>query len=367
MLSWFSFQRFFGTAAPHSDWPPPLLAEEEAEQETKFSPAAAPVHVLSGAAVVRANNGSLIVERPGEPVFERPIELVSTLHIHGWARITGPCIGRLAAQGTPVVWRGVHGYPVAVSQPMHGPGLDVRRAQYLEAAGERGFAIARSLIAAKIVNMRGQVRRRAGIAGKDCLSALAILAKKAKGAGSRESLLGIEGSAAAHYFSAWPHIFTSRAGDAEFDVRTRHPPQNAVNAALSYAYAVLNAECVCALAAAGLDPRLGVFHQPRSGRPSLALDLMEPFRPLIADQAVLSGYNTGQIKTSDSAESDRGWRLGEAGKRTLLDLIEKRLSTAISVVGTEQPVSYREAIGRQASRIGAALQTGAAFEAMERP
>ncbi len=366
-MSWFSFQRFFDPAPPQSVWPPPLLAEDEAEQETRFSPAAAPVHVLSGAAVVRAKNGSLIVERPGEPLFERPIELVSTLHIHGWARVTGACIGKLTAQGTPVVWRGLHGYPVAVSQPMHGPGLDIRRAQYLGVAGEGGFAIGRALISAKIVNMRGLVRRRAGVDGRDCLAALASLAKRAKSASSRESLLGLEGSATAFYFSAWPHIFTKRAGDAEFDVRTRHPPQNAVNATLSYAYAVLNAECLCALAAAGLDPRLGVFHQPRSGRPSLALDLMEPFRPLIADQAVLSGFNTGKIRSGDAAGTDQGWRLGDAGKRTILDLMEKRLSTEISVLGTEQPVSYREAIGRQASGIATALQIGAAFEAMERP
>jgi CRISPR-associated endonuclease Cas1 len=367
MLSWFSFQRFFGAAPPHGDWPPPLPSEEQAEQETRFSPAAAPVHVLSGAAVVRANNGTLIVERPGEPVFERPIELVSTLHIHGWARVTGACIGKLTAQGAPVVWRGMHGYPVAVSQPIHGPGLDLRRAQYLEAGAERGFAIARALIAAKIVNMRGLVRRRAGVAGKDCLSGLAALAKRAKNAGSRESLLGLEGSATAHYFSAWPHMFTSRAGDAELDVRTRRPPQNSVNAILSYAYAVLNAECLCAIAAVGLDPRLGVFHQPRSGRASLALDLMEPFRPLIADQAVLSGFNTGQIRTADATETDQGWRLGEAGKRSVLDLLEKRLTTAISVAGVEQPVSYREAIGRQAGRVAAALQNAASFEALERP
>ena len=250
--------------------------------------------------------------------------------------------------------------------PCSAPELDTRRAQYAEAAGERGLGIARALISAKIVNMRGLVRRRAGVAGRDCLAALGALAKRAKHAASRDSLLGIEGSATAFYFSAWPHIFTDRAGDVEFDIRTRHPPQNAVNAILSYAYAVLTAECVCALAAVGLDPRLGVFHQPRSGRASLALDLMEPFRPLIADQAVLSGFNTGQIRSSDAGEAGEGWRLGEAGKRTVLDLIEKRLTTAISVAGAEQPVSYRDAIGRQARGIAAALQSEAAFEALER-
>jgi CRISPR-associated endonuclease Cas1 len=261
----------------------------------------------------------------------------------------------------------MHGYPVALAQPMHGSGVDIRRAQYAEATGERGLQIARSLISAKIVNMRGVVRRRAGLAGKECLAALGVLAKKAKRVADLSSLLGIEGSATAFYFSAWPHIFTERAGDVQFDVRTRRPPLNAVNATLSYAYAVLSAECVCAVAAAGLDPRLGIYHQARSGRPSLALDLMEPFRPLIADQAVLTGFNTGQLKSGDATEESAAWRLGEAGKRVVLELLEKRLATSIAITGAAAPVTYREAIGRQAAGIAAALQQKAPFEALERP
>jgi CRISPR-associated endonuclease Cas1 len=364
---WYPLRRFFERSPAPADWPPPELPEETAEPEYRFSPAAAPVHVMSGSALVRVIESTLIVERQGEPGFARPIELVSALHIHGWAGVTSPCVGRLTAQGTPVVWQGVHGYPIALAVPMHSAGLEVRRAQYEHAGGERGLAIARELVAAKIASMRGLVRRRADIAGRDSLGKLASLARRARRAGSLDALLGLEGSATALYFSAWPHMLADRAEDIEFETRTRRPPQNAVNAMLSYAYAVLASECLCVLAATGLDPRLGVLHQPRAGRAALALDLMEPFRPLIADQAVLAGLNTAQMKLADALETESGWSLNEGGKRSLLELIEKRLMMAVTIDGAETPLSYRDIIGRQAQAIAGALRTGAKFQAMERP
>jgi CRISP-associated protein Cas1 len=364
---WFPLLRFFEHHALLSDWPPPDPPEEAVEPEYHFSPAAAPVHVMSGSALVRVGESILIVERAAEPQFTRPIELVSALHIHGWAGITSPCVGRLTAQGTPVIWQGVHGYPVALALPMHGAGLDVRRAQFAHADGERGLQIARKLVAAKIVSMRGLVRRRAEIDGRGCLGALATLAKRARQAKSIDTLLGLEGSATALYFSAWPHMLADRAEDIEFETRSRRPPRNAINAMLSYAYAVLSSECLCALAATRLDPRLGVLHQPRAGRAALMLDLMEPFRPLIADQAVLGGLNTGQLKATEADEGAGGWRLGEYGKRTVLALIEKRMMAAITLDGSETPVCYRDLIGQQAQGVANSLKTGADFRALERP
>ena len=266
-----------------------------------------------------------------------------------------------------MIWQGVHGYPAALALPMHGAGLDVRRAQFAHADGERGLLIAQTLVAAKIVSMRGLVRRRAEIDGRGCLGALATLAKRARQAKSIDTLLGLEGSATALYFSTWPHMLADRAEDIEFETRSRRPPRNAINAMLSYAYAVLSSECLCALAATGLDPKLGVLHQPRAGRAALMLDLMEPFRPLIADQAVLGGLNTGQLKATEADESVDGWRLGEGGKRTVLALIEKRMMAAITLDGSETPVCYRDLIGQQAQSIAKSLKTGADFRALERP
>jgi CRISP-associated protein Cas1 len=373
MTQWYSLKRLFGRngSADVDAWHPPEIDEPEDDAEGKtLSPVASPIHVLSGTALVRIDNGVLVVERPDQPRFERPVELVSAVHIHGWATITSPCIGALLKQGTPVIWRGATGYPVAWAQPMHQAGLEARRAQYACAATPVGFAIAQAMVAAKIVNMRGIVRRRAALPGRACLESLQQLGRRARGAPTLETLLGIEGAATAQYFATWPEMISARAGDLTFDTRSRRPPQDEVNAVLSYAYAVLAGECVSAIAAAGLDLRQGFLHKPRAGRPALALDVMEPFRPLIADQAVLSGLNHGQLKPEHFATHGEGGAavlLTEDGRKLALDLLEQRLTGSVTLAGRTEPVTWREAIGLSARSLADALRTGKAYAPVERP
>lgn len=161
MTKWFGWIDFFrhGTTLMDAPWPPPLPEDPEEEVAPgTISPLAAPVHVQSRSAVVRVDNGVLIVERDAEPPFERPIELVSAVHIHGPATVTSPCVSQLVAQGTPVVWRSVSGYPIAYASPLHQSGLEARRGQYATAESLQGLAVAQAIVAAKIVNMRGLVR-----------------------------------------------------------------------------------------------------------------------------------------------------------------------------------------------------------------
>jgi CRISPR-associated endonuclease Cas1 len=338
----------------------------EGEESRSISPVAAPLHIYSGSAMVRVDNGVVVVEREGEPRFERPIELVSAVHIHGWATITSPCIGQLISQGTPVIWRGVTGYPIGCASPMHQAGLEARRAQYAAVGTPRGFAIARAFVAAKIVNMRGLVRRRAALPGRECLAALQNHARQAQYATTLDMLLGIEGTATARYFAAWPEMISARAGDLTFETRSRRPPQDEVNALLSYAFAVLTGECLSACAAAGLDARQGFLHRPRAGRPALALDLLEPFRPLIADQAILGGLNNGQLKPEHFRAEDHAVLLTDVGRRLALDLLERRLLGSVTLEGRTEAVSWREAIGLSVCALADALRNGTSFSAIER-
>jgi CRISPR-associated endonuclease Cas1 len=317
--------------------------------------------------LVRIDNGVLVVERPEQDPFERPMELVSALHIHGWATITSPCVGQLVAQGTAVVWRGVTGYPIASALPMHQAGLEARRAQYAEGGSQMALEIARALVAAKIVNMRGLLRRRAALPGRDCLDALQQFARRARFASTIDTLMGLEGAATARYFAAWPEMISARAGDLSMDKRTRRPPRDEVNAALSYAYAVLAGECLCALAGTGLDARQGFLHKPRAGRPSLAVDFMEPLRSLIADQAVLAGLNHGQFQPEHFAAADHSARLTETGRRLMLGLIEQRLSRTVTLADRSAAVSWREAIGLSAQALARALRDRGGFAPLERP
>lgn len=370
MTQWFSLRRLLGRSAPVEipPWMPPVPEDGAGDEEQRaLSPLAAPVHVRSGPAVVRVDNGVLVVERDGEPRFERPLELVSAVHIHGPPTITSPCVSQLVAQGTAVLWRSAGGYPIGYAVPMHGPGLEIRRAQYASAGTPRGHAVAQALVAAKIVNMRGLVRRRASLAGRDCLDALHTLARQARGAPTLDALLGIEGAGTARYFAAWPAMISARAGMLTLDTRTRRPPQDEVNAMLSYAYAVLAGECLAACVAAGLDPRQGFLHRPRAGRPALALDLMEPFRPLIADQAVLGGLNNGRLAPEHFRTEGHAILMTESGRRLALDLIERRLAVAATIEGRPDPISWRDAVSLSARALAQALQGGAPYAATEWP
>jgi CRISPR-associated endonuclease Cas1 len=110
-----------------------------------------------------------------------------------------------------------------------------------------------------------------------------------------------------------------------FDSRNRRPPTDPVNAMLSLAYAMLSRHLTIALGAVGLDPYRGFYHAPRYGRPALALDIMEPFRPIIADSVVLSAINTGEVGPGDFIVAATGAALTPAGRRRFVDAFERRL------------------------------------------
>ena len=111
-----------------------------------------------------------------------------------------------------------------------------------------------------------------------------------------------------------------------FKARNRRPPTDPVNAMLSLAYAMLTRHLTVALASVGLDPFRGLFHAPRHGRPALALDLMEPFRPVVADSVVLTAVNTGEVSAADFVSGATGTALSPAGRRRFVGAFERRLS-----------------------------------------
>jgi CRISPR-associated protein Cas1 len=138
----------------------------------------------------------------------------------------------------------------------------------------------------------------------ESLTGLKQMIERAERAGGREELLGIEGNAARIYFGDFSGMIKTDEGAGagafpfDFAGRNRRPPRDAVNALLSLAYSLLAKDFTIACYV-GFDPFIGYYHQPRFGRPALALDLMEPFRPLVADSAVLSAINTGMVTPRD--------------------------------------------------------------------
>lgn len=331
------------------------------------SPNAAPVHVLSGEARIRVNNGVVRIETERGQAVERPIEWVSSVHIHGHASISSPAVAALVQAGAPVLWRGHHGYPIAIAQPMSLAGLACRRAQYAVAANPATrLKIGRAFVAGKIIAMRGVLRRR--IEGdKRTLNKLAHFSRSARLAKSPNEALGYEGAASALYFSHWSGLLRHRADALDFPKRTRRPPMDEPNALLSYFYAVLAGECVCAAAAAGLDPRLGFLHEDREGRPSLALDLLELVRASVADTAALMALNTGEVSDAHFAKHGGGCGLTEEGRRAALRALERRLDARCFDGPPETVITWRAAIELEARRLRGALISGAEFMPGLRP
>ena len=143
----------------------------------------------------------------------------------------------------------------------------------------------------------------------------------------------------------------------DFNGRNRRPPTDPVNALLSLAYSLLAKECTVAAYAVGLDPYVGFYHQPRHGRPALALDLMEEFRPLIAESAVLTAINNRYVTPRDFVTAGRAVNLSPAGRKQFFQCFEQRMSTLITHPVFDYKVSYRRAVELQ-FRILARVLTG---------
>ena len=186
------------------------------------------------------------------------------------------------------------------------------------------------------------------------LADLRRLAKKAPRAKDFGVLLGVEGAAAARYFQSFAGMLKQDAEGGGFDIqgRNRRPPTDPVNALLSFGYAMLTRTWVVALSSVGLDPYRGFYHQPRYGRPALALDMMEPFRPLIVDSAVVTALNNGEVQPADFVRTPVGVNLTGAGRKRFIATFERRLAQEVTHPLFGYRVEYRRLLQIQARLLG---------------
>jgi len=270
---------------------------------------------------------------------------VSDVALFGNISISARALATLMDRDIPVAFHSHGGWFRGIA---HGTGhrnVEVRTAQYRFSFDARHcLNFSRDLVAAKIVNQRTILRRNwRGDRGrrKEVLNHLNAARRSASRASSIKVLLGIEGDAAATYFRAFagllaPPAAAGRPGGAKvaasfrFDARHRRPSTDPVNAMLSLAYAMLTRHLTVALATVGVDPYRGFFHAPRYGKPALALDIMEPFRPIIADSVVLSAVNTGEVSVGDFVSAATGTALTTAGRRRFVGAFERRLSQEVT-------------------------------------
>jgi CRISP-associated protein Cas1 len=310
---------------------------------------ALPLYVQSAGARVGKRGDELVVAlRDGTRESTR-IGNTSHVALFGHVQISTQALQELCARGVTVSYLSSGGWLYGITRGMDHKHIELRRLQFATAADPaRCLSLARRFTAVKIRNGRTLVRRNADAAPAYAIDRMKELIDAAEAAPSLESLLGIEGTAARVYFDAFATMLNP-PDDAErlafeFDGRNRRPPRDPVNALLSFGYAMLVKDVAIALIAVGFDPYLGFYHQPRYGRPALALDLMEEFRPLIVDSVVLSAVNIGAIKRSDFVCRAGAVALTPAGRSAFLRAYERRMDELVSHPVFGYRISYRRVL-----------------------
>ncbi len=318
-----------------------------------------PLYVQSPRAWVRRDGGRLIAEEGDAKIAEARLDEISQVVLFGQSTLSTPALQECMRREIPVTYLSYGGWFLGHVVGTGNHNVETRTHQYRASFDpEACLKLARRWVIAKIVNCRTMLRRnwRGDEAGEGApdgppLAELHGDMQSAGRAGSLESLLGIEGTAACRYFQNLRFLLRRDGAEKlkfDFNGRNRRPPLDPVNAMLSFAYAMLTREWTVTLAAVGLDPYRGFYHQPRFGRPALALDMMEPFRPLIADSAVIMAVNNGEVKPDDFVAAAGSCTLTETGRKKFIAAFERRMGQEVTHPIFKYSVSYRRLLEVQA-------------------
>ena len=293
------------------------------------------LYVTTEGAGLRKDGENLVADIEGAERARVPLHMLGSVVVFGGIFVSPPLMGALARGGITLVLLDRQGrFEARVEGPVSGNVL-LRRAQYR--AADQPDDIVRGLVSAKIANQRAVLMRALRDYGGEFLperraaieAATArmerILRRVAFGNETADALRGAEGEAANVYFSVFNDLIRSPDSDIQFRGRSRRPPLDPVNALLSFLYTLLTHDCRSAAEGVGLDPAVGFLHRERPGRPSLALDLMEELRPILADRLALSLLNRRQLRAGDFETRDGGAvLLSDAGRKTVLTAWQDR-------------------------------------------
>jgi len=361
--------------------PRPLFAREQLSS---------PLYVQSPRAWLRKDEERIVIEVEKAKAGEARLNDVSQLVLFGSSGLSTPLLHELMKREIPVSFHTYGGWFVGHVVGLGHRNAETRMHQYRQSFDPKAcLHLARGWVAAKIANSRTMLRRNwrggdeksgeedidepfeqftpataensAGSAGvppaspdhapEDLLRDLKEDTRHAQRASSLQELLGIEGIAARRYFQNLTHLLRHDDDPSlsfDFMGRNRRPPKDPVNAMLSFAYAMLTREWHIALTAVGLDPYRGYYHQPRFGRPALALDMMEPFRPLVADSAVITAINNGEVRGSDFIRAAGSCALSDSGRKRFIAAFERRMGHEVTHPLFGYQLSYRRLFEVQA-------------------
>lgn len=298
------------------------------------------IYVTRQGAQVQVDGGRIViwdVDGDEGELASFPIEKLDTINVFGGVNFSTPFVARANEHGIVLNYFTQHGKYRGSFVPEKNTIAEVRRAQY-DLSREAELAIARKMIAGKIRNSRTLLSRK-GVYGTDVLKDLGV---RAESNATKDDLRGTEGEAAERYFQLLDETLVD---GWTFEKRTKRPPEDHINSLLSLTYVFMKNEVLSALRQYNLDPFLGVLHADRHGRPSLALDLQEEFRPIFCDAFVIRLVNRGVI-THDDFRKDN--RLDDDAFKTYLGKFEDYMNEEFTHPHFEYRVTRRKAVRQQA-------------------
>ncbi|MCB8953442.1 MAG: type I-D CRISPR-associated endonuclease Cas1 [Ardenticatenales bacterium] len=338
----------------------------------------ATLYLTQPQSLVKKEGDTLIVHLPAtddkpKSKIRVPLRKVERVVVQGNTTLTSPAIAALMEQHAEITFLNQYGRFQGHLTPAFSKNGQLRLAQsHAHTDPHRSHHFVQAFIHGKIHNMRTMLLRanrkrqhpdlaQAAAGMKQIMQTVTQLPPdphmpdpaQPQANSAYGQLQGYEGQATALYFNSFAHLLNT---PELFRGRTRRPPRDPVNALLSYGYTILLHQVTSAICTVGLDPYIGYLHSSQYGKPALALDLMEEFRPLIVDSVVLTLFNTKAIQPKDFIEEFGAYRLRDHGRRTFLTRLEARFDETITHPTFNYKTTYRRGLELQARLLAKTLQ-----------
>ena len=290
------------------------------------------LYVTTSECRLNLSNHGIEINKPDGTKVRVPLVDLESILCFGSTTITTPLMGYCGENGISLAFFTEYGrFMARVEGPTHGSVL-LRKAQFrfLEENNQGVIDLCRRIVETKLANSREILLRSARDIGAEgeplrvSATAIANYRQKVEQAESIDSIRGLEGAAAAAYFRGFSYLIRENETGFRFEGREQHPARDPINGLLSYLYTLLANDAVAAMEAVGLDPQCGFFHSLRPGKPSLALDMMEPFRSPLCDRLALALIHRRQITPDSFTEHDGLPMLTHEARQMVLNAWQSR-------------------------------------------
>jgi len=326
------------------------------------------LYITEQNAWIRKRGQRILVEKDEATLLEIPYFKIDTVLLFGNVKFTTQAAGLLLDHGVELAFLTTSGRLRGQLTPPKAKNISLRMAQFERSTSE-SFCLrfAREVVRGKAGNSLAHGKRfltnHPGALDASQIQRLQRTLAQVPEAATLDSLRGLEGTAAASYFQLLGQMLPETAG---FEGRSRRPPRDAANALLSFGYVIVGNELQALLDGIGFDPYLGFYHQVDYGRPSLALDLLEEFRPALVDRLTVRLLNLRVLTPEDFREHpSQGVFLLREGKKRYFEELGKELNREWEVDG--ESLSFRKIFRRQAHRLARAIEDDEPYESFRLP